>query len=61
MSPTDNRAKKIARATWTVLTGFIAESFIFAAAVLPAALFWEWHFHWRYPSDGVRIWSAART
>lgn len=59
MSHTDRRAPKIARAAWTVLTGFVAESFIFAASVLPAALFWEWHFHWPYPSDGVRIFVLA--
>jgi acetyltransferase-like isoleucine patch superfamily enzyme len=59
MSPTEDRAWKIARVAWTVLTGFFVESFIFAASVLPAALFWEWHFHWPYPSDGARIFALA--
>ena len=59
MTVTGERFRKIVRGVWTVLTGFFAESFIFAASVLPAVLFWEWHFRWPYPSDGVRIFVLA--
>ena len=54
-----NRSGKVARALWTVLTGFIVESFLLAASALPAVVFWEWHFHWPYPAGWVRIFVLA--
>lgn len=49
------RARKAWRVGWAVLTTFVVESVIFGLSVLPAALFWEWHFHWRWPAAWMRI------
>jgi acetyltransferase-like isoleucine patch superfamily enzyme len=35
-----------ARFGWTVASVFVVESLVFGLAVLPAAIFWEWHIHW---------------
>ncbi|HEU4631944.1 MAG TPA: hypothetical protein VFS08_19500 [Gemmatimonadaceae bacterium] len=43
------------RVTWTVLTLFGVESAVLALAVLPAVLFWEWHFHWRIAPAWLRV------
>ncbi|UCG76412.1 MAG: hypothetical protein JSV95_03675 [Gemmatimonadota bacterium] len=59
MSLMGSRSRKIGRAVWTVWSGFVVESIIFAASVLPAVLFWAWHFRWPYPSNGVRIFVLA--
>src|SRR3990172_6685357 len=37
------------RVFWMVCSSFAVESLIFGIAVLPAAIFWEWHFHWNLP------------
>ena len=44
-----------ARFAWTILSGFVAESLVFGLAVLPAALFWQWHFTWPIGSPWLRI------
>lgn len=38
--------RRTLRVGWTVLSLFVVESVIFALALLPAALFWEWHLRW---------------
>lgn len=43
------KARVLVRVLWAILSGFIVESIIFGLSVLPAAIFWEWHFHWRLP------------
>lgn len=59
MTLTGDGSRKAARAIWTVLTGFVFESFVFALSILPAALFWEWHFRWPYATDWLRIFVLA--
>jgi acetyltransferase-like isoleucine patch superfamily enzyme len=43
------------RVGWAVLTAFFVESMVFGLSVLPAALFWEWHFRWSLPANWIRI------
>lgn len=40
------RGAAAGRFAWTVISCFAVESLIFGLAVLPAALFWHWHFSW---------------
>lgn len=44
-----------ARFAWTILSAFVVESLIFGLAVLPAALFWQWHFTWPIEAPWLRI------
>lgn len=39
MAMTADSSRRVARGVWTVLSGFVVESLVFALAVLPAALF----------------------
>jgi acetyltransferase-like isoleucine patch superfamily enzyme len=32
---------------WTIFSAFAVESIVFGLAILPAEMFWEWHFHWK--------------
>lgn len=48
-------ARRAWRVAWAVLTAFVVESVILGLSVLPAAVFWEWHFHWRWPAPWMRI------
>ncbi len=41
--------KTTVRVLWTLVSAFIVESIVFGFSVLPAAVFWEWHFHWKLP------------
>ena len=59
MRLTGNGSRKVVRAVWTVITGFAFESMVFALSILPAALFWEWHFRWSYATDWLRIFVLA--
>ncbi len=43
------------RAVWTGASIFVVESVVFGLAVLPGALFWEWHFHWPIPALWLRV------
>lgn len=43
------------RAVWTALSIFIVESLVFGLAVLPGALFWEWHFSWPVSPRWLRV------
>ena len=36
-------------------SGFAVESLVIGLSVLPAALFWEWHFRWSLPAPWIRI------
>ncbi|HLE19639.1 MAG TPA: hypothetical protein VJB88_00835 [Vicinamibacteria bacterium] len=47
-------AAALCRVSWTLVSAFVVESLVFGLAVLPAALFWEWHFGWNLPSTWVR-------
>lgn len=39
----------ILRVCWAIFSCFAVESAVFGFAVLPAILFWQWHFHWNLP------------
>lgn len=43
------------RFTWALLSLFVVESVVFGLSVLPATLFWQWHFRWTYPAEWIRI------
>jgi acetyltransferase-like isoleucine patch superfamily enzyme len=43
------------RVSWALASVFVVESVVFGLAVLPAVLFWEWHFHREFPSAPLRI------
>lgn len=45
----------MARVAWTLLSSFVVESAVFALAVLPAAVFWEWHFRWPVALPWLRV------
>lgn len=40
---------------WAFLTLFVVESLVFGLSVLPAALFWEWHFSWDLHLQWLRV------
>lgn len=41
---------------WCLFSSFVAESIIFGFSVLPAILFFEWHYHWTLPGPSwVRL------
>jgi acetyltransferase-like isoleucine patch superfamily enzyme len=46
---------KVWRVGWAALTALAVESVVFGLSVLPAALFWEWHFRWSLPANWIRI------
>lgn len=50
--PTRYRGLRIG---WALLSLLIAESVIFGLAVLPAALFWAWHFRWGIRAEWIRV------
>ncbi len=41
--------KVMLRVGWAIFSCFVVESIIFGFSVLPAAVFWEWHFYWKLP------------
>lgn len=41
---TSGRAAVVGRVAWALVSWWIVESLVFALAVLPAGLFWLWHF-----------------
>jgi acetyltransferase-like isoleucine patch superfamily enzyme len=43
------------RAAWAILSAFVVESVVFGLAVLPGALFWEWHLTWHFPRVWLRV------
>ncbi|MFQ5741077.1 MAG: hypothetical protein ACE5JX_18910 [Acidobacteriota bacterium] len=45
----------VLRLIWAIVSVFTVESVVFGLAVLPAAVFWEWHFHWHVPAAWLRI------
>jgi len=47
--------RKALRLVWAIASIFVVESLVFGFAVLPAALFWERHFYWRFPAGWLRI------
>lgn len=52
---TTKRISRTLRLTWALFSAFVVESIVFGLAVLPAALFWEWHLRWSFPGPWVRI------
>jgi len=51
--PWDRRAAL--RFAWGVGSIFLVESVVFGLAVLPAVLFWQWHFGWDVDPHWVRV------
>src|SRR5687767_6532232 len=56
----DNKAsakdiRRTFRVAWALASAFVVESVVFGLAVLPAALFWEWHLLWELPVAWMRI------
>jgi acetyltransferase-like isoleucine patch superfamily enzyme len=45
----------VLRIAWALATAFVAESLIFGFAVLPAVLFWEWHYGWTVAPAWLRV------
>ena len=43
------------RIAWALVSVFVVESFVFGLSVLPAVLFWEWHFRWELDSSPLRV------
>lgn len=43
------------RVVWTLVSVFAVESLVFGFSVLPAVLFWEWHFRWPVGSTPLRV------
>jgi len=43
------------RIAWALGSVFVVESFVFGLSVLPAVLFWEWHFRWELGSAPLRV------
>jgi acetyltransferase-like isoleucine patch superfamily enzyme len=43
------------RVAWAVASFFVVQSVVFGMAVLPGALFWQWHLQWRLPFLWMRI------
>lgn len=47
--------RRALRVAWAIASVFVVESVVFGLAVLPAALFWEWHLGWHPPAMWMRI------
>ena len=43
------------RIAWALVSVFAIESLVFGLSVLPAVLFWEWHFQWELDSAPLRV------
>jgi acetyltransferase-like isoleucine patch superfamily enzyme len=43
------------RIAWALASVFAVESLVFGLSVLPAVLFWEWHFRWEVDSAPLRV------
>jgi acetyltransferase-like isoleucine patch superfamily enzyme len=43
------------RIAWALGSVFAVESLVFGLSVLPAVLFWEWHFRWQVDSAPLRV------
>ncbi len=56
-SPVDrgSRFDRYGRVAWAFVTLFVVESAVFGLSVLPAALFWEWHFSWTLSPQWLRV------
>lgn len=49
------RPAQLARLTWALISSFVVESIVFGLSVLPAVVFWEWHFEWLIAPSWLRI------
>jgi acetyltransferase-like isoleucine patch superfamily enzyme len=49
------RPSAVLRVSWALLSVFVVESVVFGLSVLPAVLFWEWHFRRELSSAPARI------
>ncbi|HTH66291.1 MAG TPA: hypothetical protein VL563_16530 [Gemmatimonadales bacterium] len=49
------RLGKAGRVAWAVVTIGITETVVFGLSMLPAALFWQWQFHWPVRDNALRI------
>lgn len=43
------------RLTWSIATLFVVESLVFGLSILPAVLFWQWHYRWEFGSAWLRV------
>jgi acetyltransferase-like isoleucine patch superfamily enzyme len=43
------------RFAWCIASAFAVESVLFGLAILPAELFWEWHFHWTVSPHWIHV------
>ncbi len=43
------------RFAWAIASAFAVESAIFGLAVMPAALFWQWHLTWTFDQEWARV------
>jgi len=48
-------ARARARFAWGIASVFLVESVLFGLAVLPAALFWQWHVSWPIEREWLRV------
>lgn len=55
MNGNDNTLRRSIRVCWTLLSVFCVTSIIVGVSVLPAALFWQWHFSWPIPNSWLRV------
>lgn len=46
---------KVCRVAWALVSIGITETVVFGFSVLPAALFWQWQFHWSVRGNALRI------
>jgi acetyltransferase-like isoleucine patch superfamily enzyme len=45
----------VARLAWAIASAFVVESLVIGFAVLPAALFWQWHWSWPIEAVWLRV------
>jgi len=52
---TSKSIRRLLRVAWAVVSVFVVESVVLGLAVLPAALFWDWHLGLTIPAPWMRI------
>ncbi len=52
---TARRAGGMLRLTWAIASLFVVESLVFGLALLPAVLFWQWHYTWQLEPAWLRV------
>jgi acetyltransferase-like isoleucine patch superfamily enzyme len=49
------KLRALLRISWALVSAFVVESLVFGLSVLPAVLFWEWHFRRELSSPSLRV------